>query len=422
MFVTLKQIVCAVWKFSSQWVSYVKMGGGGSLCKSKKISTTAFTLVELLVVITIIGVLIAILLPAVQAAREAARRMSCTNKVKQLALATHNHHDTYGHLPTANTIHPNKVKAFNYMGHTFPTGMPEFTWANLLLPYVEQTALYDAWSACDYDYSNFSVNSTGYGTMTGIDGNTFNAYGDRYAYKNTLVSLFFCPSDNGATNRGGKNSYQMSQGDSYLDSIYPISSKRGAFGQDSAPWSATGAATPRIEIGFESITDGSSNTIAFSETVTGSDNGEMRVKAGMYFISDQMSDNGTLTTWSPISCLNTRSTSDRNSYDANAYPKGNNIWAYDFFLNYFHTILPPNSPSCISYGDWNEWCDQVLASATSNHPGGVVAGFCDGSVRFISETIDCGDSNLPVVTSGQSNYGVWGAIGSRDGGESKSLQ
>jgi prepilin-type processing-associated H-X9-DG protein len=377
------------------------------------------------VVIAIIGVLIAILLPAVQAAREAARRMSCTNKVKQLALATHNHHDTYGHLPTANTIHPNKVKVFNWMDWSLDSGMPEFTWACLLLPYVEQTAIYDAWSACDYDWPGF-LPSVDYGSMNGTDGNSFSTTEDRYAYKTILMSSFFCPSDNDANKPaiwGGKcrNSYSMSQGDSYLDSIYPTSSKRGPFGQDSSAWPTT-APTPRITRGFESITDGTSNTIAFSETVTGNDGSEMRVKAGIYYTGGEMSDNGAPTTWAPISCLNTPSITDRNLYDDVAYAKGDSFWGYDFFVNYFHTILPPNSPSCLTYAGYEGWCDQVLASASSNHPGGVVAGFCDGSVRFISETIDCGDSNLPAVTSGQSNYGIWGAIGSIDGGESKSLQ
>jgi hypothetical protein len=368
--------------------------------------------------------LVALLLPAVQAAREAARRMACVNKAKQLALATHNHHDTYGHLPTANTIHPNKAKAFNYMGPSHETGLPEFTWACLLLPYVEQTAVYDAWSTCDYDYPNFTVDSTGYGALTGIDGNSFNAYGDRYAYKSTLMPLFFCPSDDGANKPsawGGKCriSYSMSQGDSYLDCIYPTASKRGPFGQDYSPWPTP---TPRIARGIESITDGTSNTIAFSETVTGEDDSEMRVKAGLYYTGDKMAIDGVPTAWAPLSCLNTRSITDRNLYDDVAYAKGNHFWYYEFFASYFHTILPPNSPSCFAYGGYRDWCAQILSSASSNHPGGVVAGFCDGSVRFISETIDYGNLNVPASNTGESNYGVWGALGSIDGGESKSLQ
>ena len=99
---------------------FVKIGGGGALCKKG-----GFTLVELLVVIAIIGVLIALLLPAVQAAREAARRVQCTNQLKQLGLAVHNFHDTHRGLPPQ---HLGYGKAALFV---------------LLYPYLEQTPRYD---------------------------------------------------------------------------------------------------------------------------------------------------------------------------------------------------------------------------------------------------------------------------------------
>jgi prepilin-type N-terminal cleavage/methylation domain-containing protein len=98
---------------------------------------TAFTLVELLVVITIIGILIALLLPAVQAAREAARRMSCSNNLKQLGLALHNYHGADSALPAG-------VAVFNF-GATDSTGhgWNRQTWGVAIYPYIEQQALFD---------------------------------------------------------------------------------------------------------------------------------------------------------------------------------------------------------------------------------------------------------------------------------------
>ncbi len=120
----------------------------------------AFTLVELLVVIAIIGILVALLLPAVQAAREAARRMSCQNNIKQLGLALHNYHDTHKALPTSRT------------------NSPRHAWAPFLFPFIEQTNLYDQY--------NWNVNW------------------DHPANQPTIathVSTFRCPSAPGGTRR-----------------------------------------------------------------------------------------------------------------------------------------------------------------------------------------------------------------------------
>ena len=98
-----------------------------------------FTLVELLVVIAIIGVLIALLLPAVQQAREAARRMQCSNNLKQIGIALHNYHDVYGKFPSAMMLDQAR-KAVNWC----PEGeCGTWTWTAFLLPQVEQENLYD---------------------------------------------------------------------------------------------------------------------------------------------------------------------------------------------------------------------------------------------------------------------------------------
>lgn len=101
---------------------------------SRRPSPAGFTLVELLVVIAIIGVLVALLLPAIQAAREAARRTQCVNNLKQLALACHNYHDTYGTFPVNHifSVHPNN--SANHEG---------WGWHALILPHLEQQGLYD---------------------------------------------------------------------------------------------------------------------------------------------------------------------------------------------------------------------------------------------------------------------------------------
>jgi prepilin-type N-terminal cleavage/methylation domain-containing protein len=128
---------------------------------------SAFTLIELLVVIAIIAVLIALLLPAVQAAREAARRAQCTNNLKQLGLAMHNYASVTG---------------------TLPPGLKGDSWGSWLvfvLPYVEQTSLYNSW--------NFYGNNSG---LPGyVDGDLRYNGVCNITVSSTRVSAFMCPSD-----------------------------------------------------------------------------------------------------------------------------------------------------------------------------------------------------------------------------------
>ncbi|MDR1052899.1 MAG: DUF1559 domain-containing protein [Planctomycetaceae bacterium] len=86
-------------------------------------------------------------------------------------------------------------------------------------------------------------------------------------------------------------------------------------------------------------------------------------------------------------------------------------------MTLFHTILPPNSPSCFNTTGPAGTNLRMFLSANSNHNNGVNCGFGDGSVHFISDSVNCGITSSAPVTVGTSPYGVWGALGTREGGE-----
>jgi prepilin-type processing-associated H-X9-DG protein len=327
----------------------------------------------LLVVIAIIGVMVGLLLPAVQAAREAARRMSCGNNLKQIGIALHNYHDTFNALPS-------RQDGPSY--HTHASG-----WIRLL-PFMEQGPLYDQISSVD---------------LTRPAGNLqqpfphSNDNDERVLQYRVQIPTLLCPSDGeGAVkpdNRQGRSNYRFSIGDS-PDNGNP---GRGPFPQ-------------RRYTKFAEIRDGLSNTVAIGEVVIKQD-GSRDVRTIFARSVAGLNTN-------PSACLalaNGRLYPDavNTTGSRERYANGWN------FYSSFATVLPPNSPSCLSGdSDWNN--GQALISAASYHPGGANVVMLDGSVRFVSESINTGDLTLPhrAANSGlPSPYGVWGAMGSVKGGE-----
>ncbi len=295
-----------------------------------------FTLVELLVVIAIIGVLVALLLPAVQAAREAARRMSCQNNLKQLVLAHQNHEDTYKKLPEGL-----RQETGPFRGYTFYTK---------LLPYFEQRALADKW-----DFVNLQNNTT-----NGSAG--------------TLIKTLVCPTD-----VFQKNPFTItaagSSGVTYVGT-YAGTSYVGNFGQTSyhpttaplGPAKADGVlfftgpasapATNQEAIGLRDVTDGTSNTLMMGERYHLDKNFDT-IPAGSR--SDLLMHQWSMWAWS------------------GGFKGAGHVLA--------SSAVPLNNRVTLPVGGGFGPQDRRIAGYSSGHPGGVNMGLCDGSVRFLRDNI-----------------------------------
>ncbi len=342
----------------------------------------AFTLVELLVVIAIIGVLVGLLLPAVQSAREAARRMSCGNNLKQLGLATHNYESAHRRIPSNYSFNKSNSGNFSVLAQ--------------LLPFLEQSSLHDV-----IDFSKPMQVGCCPGTLT-----------SSFVGPAKLVVPFFrCPSDDGPDLYDIRTLSGSGPVEQYAGNNYHINGGTSVGTLYDSRLPTDGISWTNSAVRFANITDGLSNTAAFSESLRG--------------LLGQTANAPTNSrerrrTYINVACTWKSSTVPptvpglANGYQTPADPKHfeamtvaiSRGWAgqrgagwihgreyYDTY-NHYHN---PNS----DVPDMGT-CGYGVFGARSNHTGGVQVLRCDGSVQFVSESID-------LI--------LWRAIGTSHGGE-----
>jgi prepilin-type N-terminal cleavage/methylation domain-containing protein len=321
-------------------------------------SQRGFTLVELLVVIAIIGILVALLLPAVQAAREAARRMSCSNNMKQLGLALHNYHDTYKTFPYGEGAAPSPgtvaTAGMNWNGPN---------WRIHLLPYIEQGAMHSQLSfshTFDACRPGFSVAANG---------------GPNVALRGYVVPVYRCPSSSIPVNGVNvspsptNNNRDNAQLIDYVGIMGSTPDTSVGFpGIGCSPQTGyggiycnNGTLVPNITYKFSDITDGTSNVIAIGEQsgpIVYPDGRRADIRSNYY--------GG----W----CAATDGRVPSASWSGSPWGSGTSAIRYTINLN----TAPVGADST-----WD--ANTIL---TSDHPGGIMATRADGSVDFVTETID----------------------------------
>ncbi len=335
-----------------------------------KFSRRGFTLIELLVVIAIIAILVALLLPAVQQAREAARRSSCKNNLKQIGLALHNYHDTFNVFPYS-TSADGSITANSSANTANSTGftLNHRGWVGLL-PYLEESALFDRFDPLYPAGAHRRSGGTAPAALVQPEA-TIASSGNAEVVS-TLIDTLLCPSDSGNNRYTGTSAsyavYPTANADGYPGAKTNYDFSVGRYSSSTTVWSSWGLSTRRMfglysACRMRDVKDGTSNTVMVAETT-------LDVK------------NGVGQTWGYAKWV------------GNGVDLASSSGINDFSICCSWTTPPNQNDSKTQLKDWG--------LVGSLHKGGAQAVLADGSVRFLSENMSASTRvNLAYMADGQ---------------------